>query len=138
LTAVLSLPAGQGREDLAPDLRMLPGGNLQVGVPGELLPYPIGVATAPGIEVTFSSPDLGLIEESGAATATVVADQQGLARVHVRLGKNLGRYTVIAGLAQGDGPALPFTFRAIRPESMAVRSERLGLARETSVKGGAR
>ncbi len=110
-------------------LQFLPAGNLQVGVTGELLPEPIAVQTTPGAEVRFFSPDLGLIEESGAAEATVIADERGRASVHVRLGANLGRYTVIASPARGDGSQAVYTFRALAGEAMQARKAKLAAAR---------
>jgi hypothetical protein len=109
-------------------LQFLSAGNLQVGVTGELLPEPIAVQTTPGAEVRFYSPDLGLIEESGAAEATVIADAAGLASVHVRLGANLGRYTVIASPARGDGSEAVYTFRALDGEAMQARKAKLARA----------
>lgn len=114
-------------------LQFQPSGNLQVGVPGELLAEPVGVQTVPGAEVRFFSPDLGILEESGAAEATVVADARGWAGVHVRLGANLGRYTVIASPARGVGEEAVYTFRAIEPAAMQARSTKIA-ARTT---GGA-
>jgi len=106
-------------------LQFRSAGNLQVGVPGERLAEPIGVQTEPGAEVRFFSPDLLLIEESGAAEATVTADARGWAGVHVRLGANLGRYTVIASPARGDGQEAVYTFRAIEPAAMQARSTKI-------------
>jgi hypothetical protein len=112
-----------------------PAGNLQVGVPGALLAEPIRVHTQPGAKVRFFSPDLGRIEETHAAEATVVADERGLASVHVRLGANLGQYTVIASPAEADGSEAVYTFRALRPEAMELRQAKLAAARQ---EGGAR
>ena len=135
LTSALSaviVTAGEkdARAPLA--LRFLPEGNLQVGTPGTLLSEPIAVATVPGAEVRFYSPDLGLIEESGAAEATVTADAAGRASVHVRLGQNLGRYTVIASPARGEGGEALYTFRAVEPAAFAAREARLAAGPETS------
>ena len=128
------------RAERKPPLRVefLPAGNLQVGAPGELLSEPIGVRTQPGAAVRFYSPDLGLLEESGKAEATVEADEDGLARVHVRLGANLGTYTVIASPAEGDGTEALFTFRAIRAEAMQARQSRLAQVGAQAPAGGVR
>jgi len=123
------------------EIRFLPAGNLQVGIPGELLAEPISVQTKPGAEVRFFSPDLGIIEESGAAEATVFADATGRASVHVRLGANTGHYTVIASPARGDGAQAQFTFRAIGAEAMQARSAKIAAGpvdRSASQTGGAR
>jgi hypothetical protein len=117
-------------------IEFLPAGNLQVGAPGELLAEPITVRTRPGAEVRFFSPDMGLIEESGRADAVVTADAEGLARARVRLGANLGTYTVIARPAQGDGTDARFTFRAVRAEALRARQAKIQQA--PSAKGGAR
>lgn len=106
-------------------LQFQSAGNLQVGVPGELLGEPVGVQTVPGAEVRFFSPDLGVIEESGAAEATITADVHGWAGVHVRLGANLGRYTVIASPARGVGQEAVYTFRALEPAAAAVRKAKI-------------
>src|SRR5262245_56280723 len=89
LSAVIRARAEQARRTGEPlPIQFVPAGNLQVGVPGELLAEPISVQTSPGAEVRFFSPDLGIIEESGKAEATVIADEHGRASVHVRLGQN--------------------------------------------------
>src|SRR5262245_22878230 len=113
LSALIFSTAEKGER--RPPLRIdfLPAGNLQVGAPGELLGEPIAVRTQPGAAVRFFSPDLGVIEESGRAEATVEANAQGLAQVRVRLGANLGTYTVIASPAKGDGTEARYTFRAL-------------------------
>jgi hypothetical protein len=120
-------------------LEFLPAGNLQVGVPGELLAEPIAVRTRPGAEVSFFSPDLGIIEESGGAEATVVADSEGRASVHVRLGANLGGYSVLASPARGDGSQALYHFRAVTPEAMQVRRAKLAASTHgVEPKGGVR
>lgn len=128
------------KKERKPPLRVefLPAGNLQVGAPGELLAEPIAVHTRPGAAVRFFSPDLGLIEESGGAEATVRADERGLARVHVRLGANLGTYTVIASPAEGDGSQALYTFRALGAEAVQARRARLAGAGVQAETGGAR
>ena len=134
LGTMIGLAADKGSKNSLGTLRIVPTGNLQIGVPGELLPEPIEIATMPGAAVRFFSPDLGLLEESGAREAVLIADEQGRVRAHVRLGENLGRYTVVAEFAGQDGPSVSFHFRAIAPQMMASRNARLGLAQE----GGAR
>lgn len=128
LTAMFGLAAEQGTKGARGQLRFLPAGNLQVGVPGELLSEPIAVQATPGAAVQFLSPDLGVIDESGQASAIVVADEQGIASVHLRLGANLGRYTVVATLAHEDGPQIVYDFRAIEPEAMQARAARIAAA----------
>src|SRR5262245_20371546 len=123
-------------------LHFVPEGNLQVGAPGELLPEPVSVRTTPGAEVRFRSPDLGIIEESGSAMTTVRADENGLASVHVRLGRNLGNYTVVVTPAEGDGTIGVYTFRAITRESMQARDAKIAQGRTNAARsvdaGGAR
>lgn len=131
---MIGLAADRGAKSSQGHLRATPSGNLQVGIPGELLAEPIAVTTLPGNAVRFFSPDLGRIEESGTREATVIADERGLAQVHVRLGANLGRYTVVAELVGQDGPSASFHFRAIAPAAMEARRTSLGLA----TTGGAR
>jgi hypothetical protein len=136
LSSAVIVSAAQRKAAAAP-LRMdfVPTGNLQLGTPGDLLPEPIGVRTKPGALVRFFSPDFGVIEESGAAEATVRADERGVAGVHVRLGENLGQYTVIASPAEGDGTDVLYTFRAIGAEAFQAREAKLAQAR-ASVGGG--
>ena len=138
LSAVVFSSGEKGAESAPLRIDFVPAGNLQVGVPHELLPEPIAVRTQPGAAVHFFSPDLGLIEESGAVEATVKADENGWARVHVRLGANLGRYTVIASPAVGDGSQALFTFRAIPVEAQQARKAKLAPAIESAraSKGG--
>lgn len=133
LGTMIGLAADKGAKSSAGHLRLVPSGNLQVGIPGELLPEPIELTTQPGATVRFFSPDLGIIEGSG-REALVVADELGRARAHVRLGENLGRYTVVAELAGQDGPSVTFHFRAVAPAAMQARSAELGLVNA----GGAR
>ena len=123
IPSAVIVSAAQRKAPAAP-LRMefLPTGNLQLGAPGDLLPEPIGVRTKPGALVRFFSPDFGVIEESGGAEAMVRADEQGLARVHVRMGENLGQYTVIASPAEGDGTDVLYTFRAIGAEALRAQA----------------
>jgi hypothetical protein len=135
LCAVIGLAADSGaKKSSQSHLRIAPTGNLQVGIPGELLAEPIAVFTLPGTAVRFFSPDLGLLEESGGREAILVADERGRAQAHVRLGSNLGRYTVVAELVGQDGPSVSFHFRAIAPAAMEARRAELGLA----TNGGAR
>lgn len=126
LGTMIGLAADRGEKSAAGHLRLVPSGNLQVGVPGELLPEPIEIATLPGATVRFFSPDLGLIEGSG-REALVVADELGRARARVRLGENLGRYTIVAEVAGQDGPSVTFHFRAVAPAAMEARRAALGL-----------
>jgi len=134
LGTMIGLAADKGSKVSHGHLRIVPTGNLQIGMPGELLPEPIEIATVPGAAVRFFSPDLGVMEESGTREAVLVADERGRVRAHVRLGENLGRYTVVAEFADQDGPSVSFHFRAVAPEMMQARAARLGLVRE----GGAR
>jgi hypothetical protein len=135
LSAALLTSAEKPIHESALRIEFDPAGNLQVGVPGTLLSEPITVRTQPGARVRFFSPDLGVIEETGAAEATVTADERGLAHVQVRLGANLGQYTVIASPAEGEGSEVVYTFRALRPEAMLEREAKLAAARK---EGGAR
>ena len=125
LGTMIGLAADKGSKSSPGHLRLVPSGNLQVGVPGELLAEPIEIATMPGSTVRFFSPDLGLIE--GRREALVVADELGRARAHVRLGENLGRTTVVAELVGQDGPSVTFHFRAAAPAALEARRIELGL-----------
>lgn len=114
--------------DGTPSIERIEAGNLQVGVVGQLLPWPVAVRTAPGRVVTFRSPDLGRFEESGRTLATVRADARGLARAHVRLGQNPGQYTVLVRVGDEAGPEVVYRLRALTAEQMATRAGRFGLA----------
>lgn len=135
-TVIVTAAEKEGSLGAPLQIQFLPAGNLQVGVSGQLLPEPIAVQTTPGAEVRFFSPDLGLIEESGMAEATVIADAEGRASVHVRLGANLGRYTVVASPARGDGSLAVYNFRAIPGDAMQARYAKLAQARTQAAHDG--
>lgn len=112
---------------MANPFEMMTEGNLQVGVPEQLLPLPIAVKTRPGVAVEFFSFDMAVMETTGSDSAVVIAGADGIANIPVRLGRNTGLYSVIARPADEDGPTLLFRLRCITEAQMKERSSRFGL-----------
>jgi hypothetical protein len=96
------------------------GGNLRIGLAGELLLSPLSVQAPEGTWIHFQTVHQGQFEESGSGDAWVVAEQDGIAQVHFRLGEERGRYIVAASPEGSVKRALIFELLALPPDDSPI------------------